>query len=144
MAASHWLRILLCGLITGFVWTLLSVIVLAVVGQEFVAAVPGGRLNAPGGQHGLLFGLNLAQAVWGIWIYTVLRARFRPGWKTAAVAGFAWWVIVSLQSSKWAALVAVPFKAALALLVTTLPAIIVAMAVGAWCYERTNGRKLEG
>ena len=144
MGTTNWPRLLLCGLITGFVWTLLSATLLGLVGQDFVAAVPGRRLDAPGGLHLLMLGLNFAQAIWGIWFYTVLRPRYGPGKKTAALAGFAWWVVVSLQSAKWAALVAVPVKAAGALLLTTLPAIIVAMAVGAWAYERQKSGKLEG
>lgn len=70
-----------------------------------------------------------------MWLYAAIRPRYGPGPKTALVAGFAWWVIVSLQSGKWVAVGFVPVKATLARLAITLPAILLAALVGAWPYE---------
>ena len=132
----NWGRVFLCGLVAGGVWTLLSVTLLALVGGDFVDAVPGGRLNVPsGGLQAFLLLSNFAAGIWAMWLYAAIRPRYGPGPKTALVAGLAWWFIVSLQSGKWVALLSVHPKAVLTLLATTLPAIIVSAVVGAWPYE---------
>jgi hypothetical protein len=43
----HWGRVILCGILAGLTWTILSSIVTAVVGKDFAAAVPDARLTAP-------------------------------------------------------------------------------------------------
>jgi hypothetical protein len=113
------------------------VTLLVLVGGAFLAALPGGRLQTAGeGLHVFLFFADLAAGIWALWLYAATRLRYGPGLKTAVVAGLAWWVIVSLQSGKWVALVAVPTRAVLAPLAATLPAMIFAVMVGAWFYER--------
>ena len=101
---------------------------LFLVGGDSLAALPGGGLDAAsGGVHLFLFGSNVAAGIWAMWLYTAIRPRHGSGPKTVAKAGFAWWVIVSLQSGKWLALVSVSsLKAILVLLAATLPATIVA------------------
>lgn len=78
---------------------------------------------------------NFVASVWAMWLYAAIRPRFGPGPKTAAVAGFAWWFIESLQSAKWVALLGLPTDVVLAPGAATLPAIIGAALMGAWCYE---------
>ena len=51
----------LCGFVAGLVWGLLSIFVLVVVGGDFLAAVPGGRLYAPrGGLQAFLLSVDFA------------------------------------------------------------------------------------
>jgi hypothetical protein len=83
----------------------------------------------------LLFS-NLAAGVWATWLYTAIRPRYGPGPKTAVWAGLAWWVIVSMQSAKWVALLSIPPAAVLIPLAASLPAIFVATLAGAWFYEK--------
>ena len=98
METLDWRRVLLCGLVTGFVWTILSVTLLLLVGREFLAALPVRRLDtASGGLHVFLFFSNLVAGIWALWLYAAIRPRYSRGSKAALVAGFAWWVIVSLQ-----------------------------------------------
>ena len=135
-----WRRVLLCGLVTGFVWTLLSLTLLVLVGGEFLAALPGSRLRAAGGGlHMFLFFSNLAAGIWALWLYAAIRPGYGPGPKTAVIVGLAWWVIISLQSGKWVALVSMPATPVLAPLAATLLAIILAVMIGAWFYERRPG-----
>ena len=140
MGKLNWARVFLCGLITGFVWSLLSDVALYFFGQAFLQAVQPGM--QPGGVKFFLFFTNLVGGIFGIWLYAILRPHTGPGPKTAVWAGIAWWFIVSLQSSKWVALGFVPIPAALGLLLPTLPAIILATLAGAWFYreavEKTN------
>ena len=137
MGKINWTRVFLCGLLAGGVWTLLSVTLLVFVGGDFLAAALNDRQSAPsGGVHLFLLFSNLAAGVWAMWLYTAIRPSYGPGPKTAVVAGLAWWVIVSVQSAKWVALLSVPPAAVLAPLAATLPAIIVATLAGAWFYEK--------
>jgi len=135
MGKINWIRVFLCGLVTGIIWTLLSIPLLIFFGGEFLDAVSAAMPNRSVGVHLFLFFTNLAAGIWGIWLYAVLRPHTGPGPKTAVVAGCAWWVIVTLQSAKWVALGFVPTRAALGLLLPTLPAIIAAVLAGAWLYR---------
>lgn len=131
----NWPRVLLCGLITGGVWTLLSVVLLAFVGQGFLSAL---RRIGPGQPGGVPFSLiaNLMAGIWAMWLYAVLRSRYGPGLKTAGVAGCAWWFIQSLQSAKWVTLLGVLSDVNLyPLAATTLAAMVLAVVVGAWAYR---------
>lgn len=138
---ADWKRIIVCGLVAGFVWTLLSITLLALVGDDFLAALPGDKRKAAGGGRQIfLLGSNFAASIWAIWLYTAIRPRYGPGAKTAVLAGCAWWFIQSLQSAKWVALTDVPLNVTLAPLVATLPAIIVAILTGVWLYEKSPGK----
>jgi hypothetical protein len=141
MPRISWSRVLVGGLLSGLVWTLLSIILLGLVGTNFVAALAEGR-PAPRGQVQLfLFGSNLAAGVWATWLYAAIRAHYGAGPKTAAIAGIAWWLIVSMQSAKWVATGTVPIATAIAPGLATLPAILIAALAGGWCYENYTGRK---
>ena len=136
MARVNWIRVFLCGLLAGAVWTLLSLILVAVVGDEFMSAIP--RVQSAATTRGVPFALiaNFSAGIWAMWLYAAIRPRYGPGPKTAIVAGCAWWFIQSLQSTKWVAVVGVPWTVALGpLAAATLPAMIVAVLVGAWPYE---------
>lgn len=135
MPKLNWPRIVLCGLLAGLVWNLLAIILLTLVGDAFLAAVRGGRPTVPRGGIPVGFVVNLAAAVWAMWLYAAIRRHYGPGPRTAVVAGVAWWVIVSLQSAKWVVLEAVPSTVVLAPLAATLPAILLASLVGAWAYK---------
>ena len=133
-----WGRIIVCGLVAGFVWTLLSITLLALVGDDFMAALPGDKHKAAGsGRQIFLLSSNFAASIWAFWLYTAIRPGCGPGAKSAVIAGCAWWFIQSLQSAKWVALVGVPINVTLAPLAATLPAIIIAMLTGAWLYEKS-------
>ena len=137
MREFNWARVFVCGLVAGGVWTLLSVTLLAFVGGDFLAAARGDHQPTPsGGLHLFLIFSNLAAGVWAMWLYTAIRPRYGSGHKAAVRAGVAWWVIVSMQSAKWVALLSIPPAAVLIPLAATLPAIIGATLAGAWFYEK--------
>lgn len=135
MAQISWGRVLLGGVVAGLVWTLLSMILLGIVGRDFMTALLQGRPAPRGGVQLFMFASNVAAGIWGTWLYAAIRAHYGPGFKTGAIAGLGWWVIVSMQSAKWVALGNVPIATAIAPGAVTLPAIILAAQVGAWCYE---------
>jgi len=132
-----WSRVLVCGLLAGGAWTLLSIALLATIGGDFLAALPARQLLSPNpALHLLLIGSNIAAGIWAVWLYAAIVPRFGPGLKTAAIAGVAWWIIVSLQSAKWVALTSVPLDSALGPLAATLLGCIVSTLAGAWFYDR--------
>jgi hypothetical protein len=144
MVGMSWGRVLLGGLLAGLTWTLLSMILLGLVGSDFMAALLDGRV-APGGRvQWFLFGSNLAAGIWATWLYAAIRAHYGPGRKAAVITGLAWWALVSMQSAKWVALGTVPIVTAIAPGVVTLPAIIIAALVGGWCYENYAQRTPRG
>jgi hypothetical protein len=136
MEKINWRRVVLCGIVAGVAWTVLSSLITALVSREFVAAVPGGRLSAPSGSLiAFLFLVNLVMGIWAIWLYAAIRPRYGPGPKTAVVTGFSWWVISSLVDATWGSFGFVAPGAVLAPMVVSLPAIILAAVVGAWLYR---------
>ena len=136
MGRINWGRIVPCGLVAGFVWTLLSSLVTVFVGHDFATAVPGNRLSAPsGGLVTFLFVVNLVEGIWAMWLYAAVRPRYGAGPKTAVMVGFSWWVISSLIDVTWGAFGFVPAGALLGPIVGSLPAIVVAALAGAWLYK---------
>jgi hypothetical protein len=136
MGRINWPRVLLCGLVTGGVWTLLSVILLALVGQEFMSGLSGLGRSSPRG--GVPFSLiaNLAAGIWAMWLYAAIRPRYGAGPMTAVMAACGWWFIQSLQSAKWVTVVGVLSDVNLyPLAAGTLAAMIVAVVAGGWLYQ---------
>ena len=135
-----WARVVVCGIVAGAVWTLLSVTLLALVGGEFASSIPGGLQELTGSAHMALLAANLVAGVWAIWLYVFVRARNGPGLRSILVTGLGWWAIVSLQSAKWLLILGVAVSAALGLLTATLVAILISTFVGVWTYERQPRR----
>jgi len=136
MGKINWGRVVLCGIAAGLTWTALSSVITAFVARDFVAAVPGGRLSAPGGSLvAFLFVLNLVMGIWAMWLYAAIRPRYGPGLKTAVLTGFSWWIITSLVDATWGSFGFVASSAVLPPMAASLPAIIIAAVVGAWLYR---------
>jgi hypothetical protein len=136
MGKMNWGRVFLCGILTGGVWYLLALVVFvfALGGTDFAAAVEAaGRPPFPA----LPFILHLAGGVWTMWLYAAIRPRYGPGPKTAAVSGFALWVIGALVDALWVSLRLIPLPpgALLAPVAAALPVAVVAAVVGAWPYK---------
>src|SRR5215813_7605495 len=132
----NWKRVIVCGLLTGVVWTVLSALSTWFFGAGFNAAVGGNKIFAPtAGLFAFLFTLNLLGGIWAIWLYAVIRLHYGPGAKTAVIVGFAWWFVSSLADATWGSLGFVPVTALLPLSAIALPELIVAALVGAWLYK---------
>ena len=134
MGKMNWARVVLCGMVAGLVWSLLSLVLLVLVGGDLLDAVP--RLTAPSRSLYLFpLSVNFAMGIWAMWIYAAIRPRFGAGPKTAARAGFAWWVMYCLAKANWGPFGLISPKVLVALLAATLPALIVTMVISAWPYE---------
>lgn len=143
MRGTHWIRVVLCGLVAGVVWYLLSALFLSLFAQDLVAFVQrGGSYSRSGGA--LFFVIDLMMGIWAMWLYSAIVPRYGAGPRTAAIAGVAWWIIKSLQSAKWVGLGLLPREIALIPLATTLVAVLVASALGAWLYDRVDRPAAKG
>lgn len=136
MGRINWWRVVLSGLITGVAWTVTSSVVTVLAGRDFASAVPDNRLAAPNvGFVTFLFCVNLAEGIWMMWLYAMTRPRYSSRLKAALMMGMAWWIISSLIDATWGSFGFVPAKALLGPMVASLPAILLAVLVGAWMYK---------
>lgn len=137
MKIERWGRVVLCGFICGIAWALFAAVLVGFIGEDFVAAVSRDRLSsvAPG-TRGLVFALTVAAGIWAMWLYASIRQSYGPGLKTAVVVGVAWWIIAAMQSAKWMALGSISATSSMPLAISILPAMIAAVILGAWLYER--------
>ena len=142
MGKINWGRVFLCGLLTGAVWFSLLLLILAFVGRDFTmafvaASQKSGARPLAAGPAGiaLLALLNLALAVWAMWLYAAIHPRYGPGPKTAAIAGFALWIIGALADTILGGFGLLPPGVLVAPVAASLPAIIVAVIVGARLYK---------
>ena len=137
MRGTNWFRVVLCGFVAGVVWYLLSALSLALFAQDFLVLVQnGGPYPRSGGVF--FFVIDLMMGIWAVWLYSAIAPRYGARPRTAAIAGVAWWLIKSLQSAKWVGLGLLPQGVALIPLATTLVAVLVASALGAWLYDRVD------
>jgi hypothetical protein len=147
MGRIDWGRVVLCGLLAGVVWGVVSAIVLPLVGRDLLVALPGFHdqpPTLPGGHHipgtspgfrGFMMIMPLLLGISTIWLYAAIRPRYGPGPRTAAVAGFAMWFYGSLVDAVWAALGAVPLGALVGPVAANLPVALAAAVIGAWPYK---------
>jgi hypothetical protein len=135
MSKINWPRVLGCGLLAGLVWIVLGAAVTALLGRDF-AALPNNRLGAPTLGF-VLFNilLDLLEGISILWLYASIRSTYRPGAKTAIIAGFAWWFIISLGDATWCSFGFFPSSAVIPLMIGTLPALVLATLVGARFYR---------
>ena len=101
MGKINWSRVLGCGLLAGIVWIVLGSGVTALLGRDF-AALPNNNLGKPKTGF-LVFNvvLDLLEGISIVWLYAAIRPLYHPGAKTAVIAAFAWWFIVSLGDATW-------------------------------------------
>jgi hypothetical protein len=135
MSKINWARVLGCGLLAGIVWIILGTAVTAVLGRGF-AALPNNRLAAPTPGFVLVnVVLDLLEGISILWLYAAIRPRYSPGPKTAVIAAFAWWFIVSLGDATWCSFGLFPPSTVVPLMIGTLPALILATLVAAKLYR---------
>src|SRR5271169_5559148 len=135
MGRINWWRVLLCGLLAGVIWIALGSVVTALLGRDF-AALPNNNLATPSPGF-ILFNvvMDLLEGISILWLYAAIRPRYGPGAKTAIIAAFAWWFIVSLGDATWCSFGLFPPRTVIPLMIGTLPALILATIAGARFYR---------
>jgi len=131
----NWLRVVLCGLLAGIVWIILGAMVTALLGRDF-AALPNNRLGSPTPGFVLVnVALDLLEGISILWLYAAIRPRYGAGAKTAVIAAFAWWFVVSLGDATWCSFGLFPERTVIPLMVGTLPALVLCTIAGARFYR---------
>lgn len=135
MSKPNWSRVLSCGLVAGVVWIILGSVVTAILGRDF-AALPNNVLGKPTIGF-ILFNvvIDLIEGISIVWLYAALRPIYGPGARTAVLAAFAWWFIVSLGDATWCSFGLFPSTTVIPLMIGTLPALVLATLAGAKLYK---------
>jgi hypothetical protein len=128
----NWRSVLTCGTAAGLAWSLLTLPILIQFGGEIVDAVPRplvtvGRLGS--------FTLNVIAGIWAMWLYAAIRPLYGPGPKAAAIAGFSWWLIATINTWQWKEIGLLRFDGLVGLIAASLPILIVVTTFGAWLYQ---------
>ena|SRR5579859_6543857 len=135
MSKLNWSRVLGCGLVAGIVWIVLGSVVTALLGKDF-AALPDNHLGKPtSGFIVINVVLDLVEGISIAWLYAVLCPTYGLGLRTAVIAAFAWWSIVSLGDVTWCSFGLFPPRTVIPLMIGTLPALVVATLAGAKFYK---------
>jgi len=135
MSKINWSRVLCCGLLAGVIWIVLGAMVTALLGRDF-AALPNNHLGTPSPGFVLFnVALDLLEGISILWLYAAIRPLYGPGAKTAIIAAFAWWFIVSLGDATWCSFGLFPPRTVIPLMIGTLPALILAAIAGARFYR---------
>jgi hypothetical protein len=135
MTKINWSRVFSCGVLAGMVWIVLAGVVTALLGRDF-AAVPNNHLATPTPGF-ILFNIviDLLEGISILWLYAAIWPLYKPGAKTAIIAAFAWWFIVSLGDATWCSFGFFPPRTLIPVMIGTLPALILATVVGAKFYR---------
>ena len=133
MEGINWRRVFMCGSGADLAWSFLSLPILILFGGEIIDAVP--RPVVTVGRIGS-FTLNVVAGIWAVWLYAAIRPRYGGGLKTAAIAGFSWWLIATIASWQWVDLGFIPSRNLVGLIIASLPTLIAVTMVGAWSYQK--------
>ncbi len=138
MGGINWRRVFTCGSGAGLAWSFLSVPILILFGGEIIEAVPRPLVTV--GRIGS-FTLNVVAGIWAVWLYAAIRPRYGAGPKTAAIAGFSWWLIATIATWQWVDLGFIRFRGLVGLMIASLPTLIAVTMVGGWSYQERDPPK---
>jgi len=111
--------------------------VTALLGRDF-AALPNNHLGTPSAGFVLFnIAVDLLEGISILWLYAAIRPLYGPGARTAIIAAFAWWFIVSLGDAAWCSFGFFPPGTVIPLMIGTLPALILATIAGARFYRES-------
>ena len=139
MGKMNWGSIFLGGLLWAVVYNLVNAASwFLFLKKEWTAALDAlGRpfQETPAFIAFFLFA-TLVAGITVLWLYAAIRPRYGPGPKTAAGAGFAFWVIGSLiPTIAWCWLLGFPTRLLVSDVAAVLVGSVVGTVVGAWPYK---------
>ena len=132
MEAINWRRVCTCGSSAGLAWSLLSVPLLVLLGGSIIDAVPRPLVTVA--RMGSVV-LNVVAGIWAMWLYVAIRPRYGAGSKTAALAGFSWWLIATIATWQWIDLGFIRLRDLAGLMIASLPTLVAVTIVGARSYQ---------
>ena len=149
MRRINWQRLLLCGLLAGFVANVLQFAVNRLYLFRLWNAATGTLDRPMTGTHEHRLELAMMTffgSILAVWVYAMIRTRLGAGPKTAALAGGMFWLMSWLfPVALWSLsgpFPMLPMSLLVTHLMTYLGIAVVATMVGAWQYkEHDNGEK---
>ena len=135
MGGTNWRRVVMCGSGAGLAWSFLSLPLFILFGGDLIEAVPRPLVTV--GRMGS-FVLNVVAGIWAMWLYAAIRPRYGAGFKTAAIAGFSWWLIGAIAIWDWGEIGFIPLRDLVGLMIPSLLTLIAVTIVGAWSYEKKD------
>lgn len=138
MAGINGRRFILAGLAAGVVMNVISVLSWGFYAQEMIAILKARDIVPPKGSVFMAI-YFLMRFTWGfvaVWFYTMARARYGPGVKTAVSVGFIYWLggaLLAVISYGMLGLFPVGMLAVWAVIM--LVATMLSTIFGAWIYR---------
>ncbi|MFC1660518.1 hypothetical protein ACFL3S_03490, partial [Gemmatimonadota bacterium] len=136
MGKMNWNRIILGGLLAAVVMMVLAILNMETLQRPWLDAaleLLGARTDADWWRFFAALGiLCLVGGIMSVWLYAAIRPRYGPGPKTAAIVGFASWLLTSTVDWFWASTGLVPSRGLMIPLLAYLPILIVVAISGAW------------
>ncbi len=137
MGGINWGRVFLGGLLCALVDVGLGATLGSLLWRaEILAAIK--TLGRPLPTPELVATLFASISVLGvltIWLYAAVRPRYGPGPRTAAIAGFALWLVASVVDAFWVSVGVLPLRLTAKLVGAHLVIRVAAAVVGAWPYK---------
>jgi hypothetical protein len=139
MGKTNWKRVLLGGLLAGFVSIILHILVVApYLEDDWISVLESLNPNyqMTPAKQGLLTISTFISTILAVWLYAAIRPRYGAGPKTAVIAGIAAWIMrVLLPAVSWGATGLFPIKLFVIEDILYLIICIVATLAGAWVYK---------
>jgi hypothetical protein len=79
--------------------------------------------------------LNVVAGIWAVWLYAAIRPRYGSGHRTAAIAGFSWWLIATINTWQWGDIGFIPVRNLAGLIIASLPVLVAVTMLGARSYR---------
>lgn len=142
MGKINWGRVVLGGLLAMIVMGVFSAIQIPIFANAWETA-----LEAVGAEFPMMTATFLVTAtviqfgagIVAVWLYAAIRPRYGPGPMTAAIAGFAVWLILSVGFLWLVMFTNLTFGSFAALHGPSVVTWIVATNAGAWVYKEPEG-----
>jgi MFS family permease len=137
MGKINWTRVILGGLVAGFIINVFeSVLNGVILAKHIEAAISALGRQMSGGAAALFIAWGFLVGIFAIWLYAAIRPRYGAGPKTAACAGAAVWGLgYLLAAATPLALHLFPRRIIAIGLAVGLVEVIIGTLVGGWLYR---------
>ena len=134
---TYFVRLTLCGFATGVTAAVLIAAGYGLTGATLLGPDLFARLDQTARSNGVLTPVTFIVAgVWITWLYSVMRARWAGGPRTAGLAGLAFVLLGGIVTLGWNSFL--PVDVALASAAYAVPAWLLATLAGARLYDLTD------